>query len=184
MTRCLGADAFSSTVEPPMPAPVVIVDYDPTWPDSFTALADRVAASLGPLAVRVEHVGSTAVPGLPAKPIIDLIAVIPTRDDLPAAVERLATIGYVHRGDLGIAGREAFDPPPGNPAHHPYVCATANPELAKMVAFRDYLRSHPAAAGEYGAVKRLLAAEFGTDRDGYTEAKTAFITGVLARVAS
>lgn len=107
-----------------MPAPVEIVDYDPAWPSAFTALADRVAASLGSLAVRVEHVGSTAVPGLPAKPIIDLIAVIPTRDDLPAAV------------------------------------------------------------GAYGAVKRRLAAEFGTDRDGYTEAKTGFVTGVLARVAS
>jgi GrpB-like predicted nucleotidyltransferase (UPF0157 family) len=163
-----------------VPAPVVIVDYDPRWPAAFAALRDRLAAALGPLAVAIEHVGSTAVPGLAAKPIVDLDVVIATPGDLAAVVERLASLGYDHQGDLGVPGRDAFASPPGGPPHHLYVCPAGSPALARHLALRDRLRAEPEAAAAYADLKRTLAARFGGDRVGYTEAKTAFIDAVLA----
>jgi GrpB-like predicted nucleotidyltransferase (UPF0157 family) len=86
------------------PALVVVVDYDPAWPATFARLRERVVEVLGPLAVAVEHVGSTAVPGLAAKPIVDLDVVIADRGDLPEVVRRLRPLGYRHEGDLGVPG--------------------------------------------------------------------------------
>src|SRR6516165_10752214 len=106
-----------------MPEPVIIVDYDSRWPDLFEELRVPVVAALGDLVIVVEHIGSTAVPGLAAKPIIDMDVVVPSVADIPEAIGRLATLGYVHRGDLGIAGREAFTAPAGTPRHHLYMCA-------------------------------------------------------------
>ncbi len=165
-------------------APVEIVDYDPRWPQVFAGLRDRITAAVGGLAQRVEHVGSTAVPGLAAKPIIDLTIVIAKRDDLPAVVASLQTIGYRHEGDLGIPGREAFVRPPGTPPHHLYVCAADNENLARVLAFRDFLRTHPDTAHTYVSLKRSLAHRFRTDRAAYTAAKTAFIDGVVATAMS
>jgi len=91
-----------------MAHPIVIVDYDPAWSGQFEILRRRIAKTLGDLVARIEHVGSTAVPGLAAKPIIDLDVLLASPDDMPAAVDRLASIGYVHQGDLGVPGREAF----------------------------------------------------------------------------
>jgi GrpB-like predicted nucleotidyltransferase (UPF0157 family) len=160
--------------------PVVIADYDPSWPATFQQLRDRLAATLGQLAVAIEHVGSTAVPGLAAKPIIDLDVVIADRADLPTAIQQLRPLGYQHEGDLGVPGREAFTTPAGTPAHHLYVCAIGTPALDRHLALRDALRADPGAADAYGDLKRALAAELGDDRAGYTEAKSAFIEQVLA----
>ncbi|WP_261576283.1 GrpB family protein [Frankia gtarii] len=164
-----------------MPLPIEITDYNPRWPDSFAVVRDRLAHVLGVLTHRIEHVGSTAVPGLPAKPVIDIDVVIRTRDDLPAVIARLQAAGYHHRGDLGITGREALRTPPNTPAHHLYVCAADNPELERHLRFRDVLRTHPQTAQAYAALKRSLAAKFRTNRDAYTESKTTFIEQVLAK---
>jgi GrpB-like predicted nucleotidyltransferase (UPF0157 family) len=158
---------------------IEIADYDPRWPDIFAALRARTADALGSLVQRIEHVGSTAVPGLPAKPIIDLDVVIATWSDLPATIERLQPLGYHHEGDLGVPGREAFTTPPDTPPHHLYVCTTDSPQLARHLAFRDHLRTHPDAARAYAALKRSLARRFGADRGAYTEAKTTFIERIL-----
>jgi GrpB-like predicted nucleotidyltransferase (UPF0157 family) len=163
-------------------AAVVITDYDPSWPSLFASLANSVAAALGPVLVRVEHVGSTAVPGLPAKPIIDLDVVVQPAD-VAEAVRRLSGLGYVHRGDLGVTGREAFATPAGTPDHHLYVCPVGSPALAQHLRFRDALRADAALAAEYGLLKRHLAARFGSDRDGYCEAKTGFIRAALSPAA-
>ncbi|HEY6497445.1 MAG TPA: GrpB family protein, partial [Trebonia sp.] len=136
-----------------MGAPVEIVDYDPRWPQTFASLRDRIAAAVGPLARRIEHVGSTAVPGLPAKPVIDLDVVIATPAEVPEVIARLGTLGYRHEGDLGITGREAFAGPIGGPAHHLYVCAADGRELARHLALRDYLRTHPEQARAYAELK-------------------------------
>jgi GrpB-like predicted nucleotidyltransferase (UPF0157 family) len=162
--------------------PVVIVDYDPSWPATFQQFRHRLTATLGQLAVAIEHVGSTAVPGLAAKPIIDLDVVIADRADLPAVIERLRPLGHLHEDDLGVAGREAFTPLAGAPTHHLYVCATGTPALDRHLAFRDALRADPGAADAYGDLKRTLAGQLGDDRAGYTEAKSAFIEQVLAAV--
>ncbi len=127
----------------------------------------------------VEHVGSTAVPGLAAKPIIDMDVVVASSDKLPEAIERLASLGYVHRGNLGIDGREAFDSPRGLPAHHLYVCLRESAALANHLALRDFLRHDSVAVAEYGRIKRQLAERFPNDIDGYVAGKTDFILTVL-----
>jgi GrpB-like predicted nucleotidyltransferase (UPF0157 family) len=164
-----------------VPDPVVVADYDPRWPARFAELRDRLAAAVGPLAVGIEHVGSTAVPGLAAKPIIDLDVVVATPGDLPAVAERLRPLGYRHEGDLGVPGRDAFAAPPGSPPHHLYVCPLGSPALARHLALRDLLRADPEAAAAYADLKRTLAARFRHDRAAYTDAKTPFIDALLAR---
>jgi GrpB-like predicted nucleotidyltransferase (UPF0157 family) len=164
-------------------SPIVVVAYDPAWPDVFELIRTQLAAALGDIALAIEHVGSTSVPGLAAKPIIDIDMVIASDTHLPAAIRRLAEIGYIYEGDLGIPGRHAFRPPEGLPKHHPYLCAADNPELKRHLAFRDHLRSNPGAVLAYADLKRDLAERFGFDRDGYSVAKTGFVEEVLRRAA-
>ena len=159
--------------------PVIVADYDPLWEQTFAILRDRLAARLGDLAVAIEHVGSTAVPGLAAKPIVDIDVVLRTETDLPAAAVALAKLGYEFIGDLGIAGREAFRAPAGDPQHNLYVCAAGAIELQRHLTFRDALRADPALANEYAELKRELAERYRDDRDTYTEGKTPFVTRVL-----
>ena len=161
--------------------PVVVVPYDPAWAASFARVRERLAPVLGALAVGIEHVGSTAVPGLDAKPIVDIDVVIRHVDDLGAVVERLATLGYAHLGDLGIVGREAFRSPPGVPRHHLYVCAAGAGPLQAHLTLRDALRGDRELAAAYAALKRDLAERFRDDRDAYSEGKSVFITAVLRR---
>jgi GrpB-like predicted nucleotidyltransferase (UPF0157 family) len=168
--------------------PVVVMPYDPEWGRAFEALRRVLLQAVGEIVVGVEHVGSTSVPGLAAKPIIDVDAVIPSRKVLPIAVHRLAALGYRHEGDLGVSGREAFARADDVPrdgsgriwlSHHLYVCATDSPELRRHLAFRDWLRTNAGAADRYGSLKLRLAAAYRFDRDRYTAAKTAFIDAVL-----
>jgi GrpB-like predicted nucleotidyltransferase (UPF0157 family) len=159
--------------------PVLIQDYDSAWPDTFSKLAARIKAALGSLVVAVEHIGSTAVPGLPAKPIIDLDVVLASPTDLPEAIRLLAAIGYVHESDLGIAGREALRSPPGPPHHHLYVLTAAASELRRHLAFRDALRADRDLRDRYAALKRSLAYSYKDDRKSYTQAKSAFINSIL-----
>jgi GrpB-like predicted nucleotidyltransferase (UPF0157 family) len=160
--------------------PIVIVDYDPRWPAIFVALCDRIAAALGPLAIRIEHIGSTAVPYLAAKPIVDLDVVIDHRDDLPAVIRQLQPLGYHHQGDLGVVGREAFTTPPDTYPHQLYVCAADSAELARHLAFRDLLRADLQTGRAYSDLKRCLAAQFRHDRAAYADAKAAFTDAILA----
>jgi GrpB-like predicted nucleotidyltransferase (UPF0157 family) len=124
---------------------IEVVDYDPHWPETFETLRSRIWTAVGDVASSVEHVGSTSVPGLAAKPIIDISIVVPERSDVPTGISRLATLGYVHRGDLGIAGREAFANPDGLPMHNLYLCPRDSVALANHLAIRNYLRTHPEA---------------------------------------
>jgi GrpB-like predicted nucleotidyltransferase (UPF0157 family) len=166
-----GHGTYADTV----PDPIVIVDYNPAWPLEFQRLRDRTAVSVGHLAVAIEHIGSTAVPGLAAKPVIDLVIVVEP-DNMQPVIERLTAIGYVHRGNLGVEGREAFDAPVGDRGHHLYVSPTDSEELRAQLAFRDRLRKDRALATEYEELKRELATRFRDDRMGYTDAKTDFVT--------
>ena len=169
---------------------IEIIDHDPGWAEAFAAISGAVKAALGPLALRIEHVGSTSVPGLGAKPIIDLDVVIESPALLPPVVEALAALGYSHKGDLGIPGREAFGreggavPRDGServwPAHHLYVCARGSRELHRHVRFRDHIRTHPGTATQYDSLKRTLAQRHPHDIEAYIEGKSAFIEGILA----
>ena len=164
-----------------MSAPVIIEDYDPRWPKHFESLRSRISRTLGPLAAAVEHVGSTAVPGLAAKPIIDLDILLRNPADLAEAIARLAGLGYAYQGDLGVPGREAFKAPPDEFPHHLYVCMPDAREYWRHLAFRDHLRCHPDDAVEYATLKRKLAAEFGSDREGYSQAKNEFVKKILGQ---
>ena len=124
---------------------VIVVDYDPRWPAVFERLRASLARALAGLPFEIEHVGSTSVPGLAAKPVIDLNVVVPTANEVAETIERLASLGYRHRGDLGIVGREAFRAPPGLPKHHLYVCVEGVLALRNHLGVRDYLRTHPEA---------------------------------------
>lgn len=156
-----------------------IADYDPSWPTLFETLRSRLLLALGVIADSIEHVGSTAVPGLAAKPIIDIDVIVVADTDVALAIGRLATLGYRHRGDLDIEGREAFDSPAGAPTHHLYVCVQGSLALANHLTIRDYLRHHPEAAMKYGQLKRRLAKEFPSEPARYGEGKTEFLVGLL-----
>lgn len=162
-------------------AKITVVDYDPSWPESFERLRASIWPCIRDVATSIEHVGSTSVIGLAAKPVIDMTIVVPTPSAMGTVVERLATIGYRHRGNLGVPGREAFDRPQGMPDHHLYACVAGNDGLRNHLALRDYLRGNPSAARAYGTLKKQLAARFADDIDGYIDGKTEFILEILAR---
>jgi GrpB-like predicted nucleotidyltransferase (UPF0157 family) len=162
-----------------MSRPIRIVEYDPNWPTLFQELRDRVAAALDDLVVVIEHVGSTSIPRCPAKPIIDMDVVISSLTDLPQVIARLVTMGYVHEGDLGIPGREAFSAPPDAPPHHLYVCSFQSQEYLRHILFRDYLRTHHEAVQVYAILKQRLAHQFHHNRDAYSKAKSEFVAMIL-----
>lgn len=159
---------------------VIVVDYDSSWPDTFERLRSHIWPSIQDVATAIEHVGSTAVPGLAAKPVIDMTIVVPTAAAMRTVIDRLAMVGYRHRGDLGVPGREAFASPDGTPEHHLYACVAGNDGLRNHLAVRDHLRSNPSAAQAYGTLKKQLAAQFTGDIGGYVDGKTEFILAILA----
>ena len=155
-------------------AKVTVLPYDASWKIEFEKIKKELMVALGDIALGIEHVGSTSVEGLSAKPCIDIDVIIKDRSVLCDAVERLGSIGYVHEGDLGIKDREAFDYS-GKPhlmKHHLYVCPECSGELRRHIVFRDFLRSHPDAAAKYGKVKERAAELFPDDIDKYIEYKT------------
>lgn len=164
-----------------MGARVEIQDYDSDWPALFDRIRRRVIEAVGLRGVSVEHIGCTAVPGLAAKPIIDVDVVVDSSNRVAATMHRLEVIGYRHEGDLGVSGREAFKPPAGLPYHHLYVVLRGCQQHQRHVAFRDHLRRHSDDAARYGEVKKALAVRFGSDRDDYTEAKWEVIDDILRR---
>jgi len=139
---------------------VVVVDYNSAWPAVFEQLRDQMRPVVRDVAISIEHIGSTSVPGLAAKPVIDLSIVVPSNVEVPLAIERLATLGYVHTGNLGIEGREAFKHPDGLPRHHLYLCPQGSLGLENPLAVRDYLHMHPDTAQAYGDLKKQLAAQW------------------------
>jgi len=168
-----------------VPYPIVVVPYDRRWQAEYEALAAALWPAVKDVALSIEHVGSTSVPGLAAKPILDVDIVMASVDDLAAIDERLSRLGYVHNGDQGCPGREAFKyadssvPRDGSGrrwmTHHLYVCMKDNLYYVRHIAFRDHLRTHPDDAAEYGRLKLELSERYRNDRDGYTEAKSEFV---------
>jgi GrpB-like predicted nucleotidyltransferase (UPF0157 family) len=158
-----------------------VIDYSPEWPEIFCRLRERIWPSVSDFALRMEHVGSTAVAGLAAKPVIDIDIVVGSREEIPLAVTRLAKLGYAHLGNFGIEDREAFETPPDAPAHNLYVCPGDSAALRNHIALRDYLRAQPSDAAAYGRLKKKLAREFPGDIDGYVAGKTEFILAMLAK---
>ena len=159
---------------------IVICAYDATWPLRFVQLAHPIQQALARFHhITIEHVGSTSVPGLAAKPIIDMDIVVQNMADIPAIIAALAPLGYVHRGNLGIAGREAFARPVDTFPHHLYLGHIDAPSIRNHLLLRDYLRQHPQAVTIYTQLKHDLAARCGDDIDGYVAGKSQFIAEIL-----
>ena len=163
---------------------VVVHSYEKTWADDFVAIRDELNVVLKDLALRIEHVGSTSVEGLSAKPIIDIDVVIENRERLPEVIAALQKLGYSHEGDQGIPGREAFkyEGKEHLRKHHLYVCAQDSEELKRHIAFRDYLRSHPDAVAEYSRIKEEGAELYPWDIDKYIEYKSPFIESIYKKI--
>jgi GrpB-like predicted nucleotidyltransferase (UPF0157 family) len=159
--------------------PVVIVPYDPSWPQRFAEERESIAAALGSTALDIQHVGSTAVPGLAAKPIIDIMVGVATLHVTPEEVKALADIGYEHRGDVN-PGSVFFRK--GAPrSFHLHWTVMDGPFWTSHLRFRDCLRADSRVAREYETLKRGLAERSRHDRVHYTEGKTEFIQATLLR---
>ncbi len=161
-------------------AEVWLVPYHEAWPDLFQAEADRIRAACGPELLEIVHVGSTAVPGLAAKPIIDMMLGVGNIADERQLRLPLRGLGYVRMGDYGVPGR-IFYRRKTLSTHHLQVAEQHSPFWQDEILFRDILRGDTLVARRYEALKRQLAKEFPHDRSTYTASKTEFILGALAR---
>ena len=155
-------------------AKVIVLPYDVGWRDAFLKIERELKGALKDLAISVEHVGSTSVEGLSAKPCIDIDVVIESESALDAVISALYEIGYIHEGNLGIEGREAFKytDKPHLMKHHLYVCPEYSKELHRHITFREFLKSNPEAAKRYSEVKETAARLFPDDIDKYIEFKS------------
>ena len=162
---------------------LVVRDYDPEWPRWFQTLSDYVWPAVRDVAVRIDHVGSTSVPGLAAKPIIDLDIVVAAEHDVRPVIDRLAVIGYRWRGDLGVRGREAFRPPASEslPPNNLYLVVRDNKAHMDHWLLRDLLLSDGEARESYAALKRFNAEQADGDIDVYVAAKANFVAALLTR---
>ncbi len=155
-------------------ARVIVVPYDETWKSAFEEIKKKLEQAIGDLIIGIEHVGSTSVEGLSAKPCIDIDVIIKDYTIFDRIVSRLETIGYTHEGDLGIKHREAFkySDKPHLQKHHLYVCPQHSEELYRHITFRDFLRSNPEAIKKYGSTKETAAKLFPDDIEKYMEYKS------------
>jgi GrpB-like predicted nucleotidyltransferase (UPF0157 family) len=160
---------------------VEIVAYDPAWPARFVALGRALRGELGEVARRIDHIGSTSVPGLAAKPIVDLQVSVASFEPLDAFRLPLERLGWVYRRGNTERTKRSFREPPGQPRTHLHVRRAGSFSEQWALLFRDYLRAQREAAAEYEAVKRRLAAEFRHDRHGYTDAKVPFLWQLIQR---
>ena len=158
-----------------------VVEYDPAWPELFAALAREVRAALGGVALRIDHVGSTAVPGLAAKPIIDVQISVASFEPLSALREPIESCGFVWRANDDDLSRRYFRERPGRRRTHVHVRRAGSFSQQLNLLHRDYLRADPIRAAEYGALKRSVSHLLLADRQAYVEAKAPFVWETLAR---
>jgi GrpB-like predicted nucleotidyltransferase (UPF0157 family) len=160
--------------------PIILAAHDAAWADAFLREADAINGALSDLSTAVHHIGSTAINGLVAKPVLDILLVVPQLDMLDLRTEPLVALGYEARGEFGIPGRRYFSKtsPQGIRTHQIHAYAREAEAVQRHLDFRDYLRAHPSVANEYGRLKMRLAKSFGTDVEGYATAKTTFVREV------
>ena len=155
-------------------AKVVVLPFDRAWKNDFEQIKAEVQSAIGDLIIAIQHVGSTSVEGMSAKPCIDIDVIISDYSMFDAVVAKLADIGYIHEGDLGIKDREAFKYTDKThlQKHHLYVCPKYSKELHRHITFRDYLRSNPDAVKKYSKIKETAAQLFPNDIDQYIAYKS------------
>lgn len=165
-------------------ARIVIAPYDDRWPELFAAERSLLIDLFRPIPVRIEHIGSTSVPGLGAKPIVDIMLGADRLSEVERRIPSIVAQGYQYMPEFEAAlpERRFFVKPQARPrAFHLHAVEQSSKFWERHLLFRDHLREHPETAAEYFALKVDLAAQFGDDRDGYTNAKTDFIEGVIRK---
>lgn len=164
---------------------VDVVPHDPRWRDSFEAEAKHIAAALGENVVAIHHIGSTSIPDIHAKPIVDVLVEVRDVSELDGRSAAMESLGYQVMGEYGIPGRRYFrrDDEEGVRTHHVHAFAAGSAEATRHLAFRDYLIAHPADARRYGELKRKLAEEHPQSMDAYMDGKDGFIKEMESRAA-
>lgn len=171
------ADASSSERRYRPGEAIVLAPPSTAWAAAFEREASAIGAVLAGMSIEVHHIGSTAIPGIVAKPVIDMLGIVPSLEALDARAGRLAALDYEGLGEFGIPGRRYFrkNGPDGARTHQLHAFAVGSPEIQRHLDFRDYLRAFPAHAAAYAALKRELVARCGCDIGAYTTGKTEFI---------
>jgi GrpB-like predicted nucleotidyltransferase (UPF0157 family) len=164
---------------------VEVVPHDPRWRDAFAEEAKHVAAALGENVVAVHHIGSTAVPNIFAKPILDLLVEVGDIAEVDGRSSAMESLGYEVMGEYGIPGRRYFrkDNREGIRTHHIHAFEAGSAEAERHLAFRDYMIAHPADAQRYSELKRKLAEEYPQSSAGYMDGKDGFIKEIERRAA-
>ena len=162
---------------------VVVVPYNEQWKTDFEIIKQHLFPAVKDLIINIEHIGSTSVEDLSAKPIIDIDIVIKDYSVFDNVVEKLASLSYIHEGNLGIKDREAFDykGKVDLPKHHLYVCPEFSEELYRHITFRDYLRNNPEAVQKYSKVKEEGAKLFSDSIDDYIAYKSPCIKEIYKK---
>jgi len=152
-----------------------VLDYDPAWVARFAREQKLLAKALGDVALKIHHIGSTSVPALAAKPVIDILMEVSALDALDDKNGAMVSLGYVVKGEYGIAGRRYYQKGGNNRSHHLHAFEKGDETLTRHLAFRDYLVAHPHIARQYGALKQeLIAAGYNTS-ESYMQGKNDFI---------
>lgn len=164
---------------------VEVVPHSPRWRDAFAAEAKHVAAALGQCVVAIHHIGSTAIPNIYAKPVIDLLVEVKDITEVDGRSSAMESLGYEVMGEYGIPGRRYFrkDTREGIRTHNLHAFEAGSAEVARHLAFRDYMVAHPEDAQRYGELKRRLAEEHPQSMDGYMDGKDGFIKETDRRAA-
>jgi GrpB-like predicted nucleotidyltransferase (UPF0157 family) len=166
-----------------MSFPLTIEPHRECWARDFATEASRIASALGPALVALHHIGSTAIPGLHAKPIIDMLGEAQSLEGIDARQGAMESLGYEAMGEFGLLGRRYFrkNNGAGVRTHHVHAFIAGSPGLVRHLAFRDFLRCHPRVAREYGALKLRLVESCGGDLEAYIAGKDAFVKDVERR---
>ena len=164
---------------------VEVVPHDPRWRDSFEVESRRIAAALGENVVALHHIGSTAIPGIHAKPVVDLLVEVGDITRVDGRGAAMESLGYEVKGEYGIPGRRYFrkDDPDGTRTHNVHAFQAGSEQVARHLAFRDYMIAHPADAQRYSELKRKLAEEHPHSIDAYMDGKDGFIQEMDRRAA-
>lgn len=161
---------------------IIVKKYDTSWPAKYEAEAKAIAEILGDELVAIHHIGSTSVPGLSAKPIIDIMPVVKNIEAVDRFSAQFEALGYEVMGEYGICGRRYFRKGGDDRTHHVHVFEESNRlDIDRHLAVRDFLRTHPDDAKAYGELKTKLAAEFPKDIEGYCDGKDEFVKSLERR---
>jgi len=164
---------------------IIIVDYDPLWKQQFEQEAHALRPIFGTQLVALHHIGSTAIPNMPAKPIIDIMPVVKDISQVDSLNPQFITLGYDPMGELGLVGRRYFRKGGDeHRTHHVHVFAVGNPEVEKHILFRDYLIQHPDDATTYAAIKRQAAQDNPHNIEGYMDQKHDLIQHIMAKASA